>query len=151
MKPQSGFTLLELIMVMTIMSILVITAASKMSDVTADARLAKMQGLVASLKTSSVMTHGSAEAELLAPNNPLTMEDGTAVAMFNSYPEASASGIGNTFDNWGYASSVVNGVSVTFFPDEDHSLRGTCGVVYTHTNNVPYIDTSAISSVAGCL
>jgi hypothetical protein len=97
------------------------------------------------------MTYGSAQAELLTPNAPLKMADGTIVAMANYFPEASASGIGNALYLWGYASSVNDGVSVSFYPDENHALYGTCKVVYIQTNSVPTIDTSGINSVANCV
>ena len=151
MKSQGGFTLIELITSMAIMTIMAASATTKLGGITADARLAKMQGLVGALKVSSVMTYGSAQAELLAPNAPLTMADGSIVAMANYYPEASASGIGNALYLWGYASSVNNGVSVAFYPDDEHALQATCGVVYVQTNRAPIIDTSSISSVTNCV
>ncbi|WP_120993050.1 pilin [Stutzerimonas urumqiensis] len=90
-KQQSGFTLIELIMVIVILGILAAFALPKFADLSGDARLSAMQGALGSVKSASSIAHSYALAKSSTGN--ITLE-GTEITMVNKYPAPTAAGIG---------------------------------------------------------
>lgn len=92
MKKQSGFTLIELVVVMVILGILAAVALPKFFNMTGQARVAKMNGAVGAVQSSITLAH----AKWLAAGAPTTagttiaFEGGTldvATDMVNGYPK----------------------------------------------------------------
>jgi MSHA pilin protein MshA len=87
---QSGFTLIELIMVIVILGILAAFALPKFADLSGDARLSAMQGALGAVKSASAISHSYALAKNSA--GTITLE-GANITMVNKYPAPTALGI----------------------------------------------------------
>lgn len=92
-RQQSGFTLIELIMVVVILGILSAVAIPRFADLGSEARTASLEGLAGALKSSSSVVH----AKWLAAGSTgtsVTMEGSVAVTTTAAgYPDALAVGI----------------------------------------------------------
>jgi len=88
-KAMKGFTLIELVVVITILGILAAFAIPRFANLEVEARIAAVQGLAGSVRSGATLAHSLSLAQGLAPADPVSME-GTPVAMANRYPTAAA-------------------------------------------------------------
>jgi MSHA pilin protein MshA len=87
-----GFTLIELVVVITILGILAAFAIPKFVALDQQARFATINGLGGSVKSAAALARSLSMAQGLASTGGVTME-GQAVTMLNFYPDATATGI----------------------------------------------------------
>jgi MSHA pilin protein MshA len=90
---NKGFTLIELVVVITILGILAAFAVPKFVALDSTARAATISGLAGSVKSAAALARGLSMATGNAAG-PVNME-GAAVTLTNSYPDASLAGIGS--------------------------------------------------------
>ena len=137
-KAQKGFTLIELVVVITILGILTAFAFPRFAALEVEARIATIKGLEGSVRSAATLAHSM---DLVGA---AVVMEGNTITMANGYPATAAGGIDATLvDLTGFTYVGASG----FFKKDGATTPNTCRVTYAEPTaaNLP----PAISSTTG--
>ena len=122
-KAQKGFTLIELVVVITILGILAAFAFPRFAALEVEAREAVTDGLAGSIRSASSLAHGL----YLAQGSPATVDmEGNTINMVSGYPDAETIHL-TLVDYTGF--TLTTGATLTEFQTTG-GPTGTCDVTY---------------------
>lgn len=134
-KASKGFTLIELVVVITILGILAAFAIPRFAGLEREARIATVQGLAGSVRSAATLAHSLSLAQGLAPDADVTMEGAPApITMANRYPE-DTSIIDTLVDTTGFT------FAAGLFTKDGATTPANCSVTYVEApaNGAPTI------------
>jgi MSHA pilin protein MshA len=142
-KSQRGFTLIELVVVITILGVLAAFAVPRFAGLEKEARLSTVHALAGSLRSGAALSHALWLAQGQPPS--VTMEGNTAgaIVMANGYPNLAS--IDDTIsDLSGFQPYTGNGV----FRKSGTPATSTCTVTYAQApaNGAPTVTVNATAA-----
>jgi MSHA pilin protein MshA len=128
-KTQQGFTLIELVVVITILGILAAFAVPRFAALDGAARVSATSGMAGSVRSASALAHA---LYLTAGNTPATVTmEGQSVALTFGYPSFGALGVGISAALNDTSGFTVAGTTPNVTLQLTNGGSATCGVSYT--------------------
>ena len=144
---QGGFSLIELVVVITILGILAAFAVPRFTSLEGQARLASTQALAGSVRSGAALAHALWLSQGDAASTSVTME-GEPITMAFGYPDAAAIE-GTLVEYAGFDLTSAGGAAVFTKKSQSGESISNCFVTYTPpaaANEAPRI----VATTGGC-
>lgn len=151
MNNSRGFTLIELVVTLSVVAILAAVALPRYIALQQQARVAKAQAIYGGVRSAAALAHAQAMATSTSMSGAATVSmEGVNVTLNNGYPTGDAGGIATALQISDVSDSVVTGSGGgTFTIDVNGGTSPNCRVTYVEpaaANGSPSITVT----VGGC-
>lgn len=139
MKRNSGFTLIELVIVIIVLGILAATAVPKFINLQDDAKESAMKGVESALHSAANIVYSKAAIEGVESTPTSSVSDaGTTITTAYGYPDATTTGIEESIELSGFSATDATAsgglATMVFWNGNASATTDTC-VFYTQASD----------------